>query len=290
MLPLALFAVGVVIYALYAFFKTWQKIHFIQSTPTSKIRSAAQGYVEITGTVEQGEALLLSPLMNMPCVWWSYKIEEEQRSARSKNYNVIKSGTSHELFTINDSTGKCLVNPHQATITASTPSVWKSPNRHPILNEQGLLAKFVDAIITSKYRYTEQRLHVGETLFVTGEFHTISNARMPFDLDKAQGYVISEWKKDYAHLLGQFDVNGNGQLDDKEWRQVRLAAKLTAEDQQRQRLSEPDQHYIVCPENTNLPFTVSVFGQEKFLRRLKWKAAGAVFTAIVAAITALVFV
>jgi hypothetical protein len=46
-------------------------------TPTSKIRSAAQGYAEFYGVLQpQPDSLIVAPLSGKPCVWWRFKIEE----------------------------------------------------------------------------------------------------------------------------------------------------------------------------------------------------------------------
>ncbi|PXC03798.1 hypothetical protein C0043_31570, partial [Pseudomonas aeruginosa] len=78
------------------------------------------------------------------------------------------------------------------------------------------------------YRYTEERLHAGEPLYALGEFRSSGGGRQGLDAERAQGAVIREWKGDFHGLLARFDSDGNGELDEREWNRVRLAARLEA--------------------------------------------------------------
>src|SRR5690606_32876337 len=49
---------------------------FLLNTPTSKIRSAAQGYVELYGTLDElPGGQLEAPLTGTACLWWRFRIE-----------------------------------------------------------------------------------------------------------------------------------------------------------------------------------------------------------------------
>jgi hypothetical protein len=122
-------------------------LRVIEDTPTSRVRSAAQGYVELEGTVEFPRTPpLTSPLRGIPCVWWSYRIEAldpldaahpapldffiaawsallRLLGARGAG-RVIESGRSHEPFLIRDGSGACVVDPDQAHITGAETRVW----------------------------------------------------------------------------------------------------------------------------------------------------------------------
>ena len=58
----------------------------IEDTPTSRIRSAAQGYVELSGRglPLQGTANL-APLTQRPCVWWRYRISRRAEDGDSNS-------------------------------------------------------------------------------------------------------------------------------------------------------------------------------------------------------------
>ena len=62
--------------SLFAWLSALNRLRAVRDTPTSKIASAAQGYVELIGHGEQfGDTQLLSGLRHLPCLWYRYKIE-----------------------------------------------------------------------------------------------------------------------------------------------------------------------------------------------------------------------
>lgn len=77
------------------FLRRFSQARHLLDTPTSKIRSAAQGYVEFYGVLHVcGEAQLLGPLTNTPCLWWRYKIEEYTASGKKRSWRTLESGSS----------------------------------------------------------------------------------------------------------------------------------------------------------------------------------------------------
>ncbi len=69
----------------------WQFVHrlararLLGDVPTSRIRSAAQGFVELYGVLEEGpEGPLQAPLTGKPCLWWRYRIEVEEGAAAAR--------------------------------------------------------------------------------------------------------------------------------------------------------------------------------------------------------------
>lgn len=72
-------AVLLAVLALVAFsglFRFYRRVRMIEDTPTSKIRSAAQGYVELQGEAESlpGPATV-APLSQLHCLWYRYRVE-----------------------------------------------------------------------------------------------------------------------------------------------------------------------------------------------------------------------
>ena len=87
----------------------------IEDTPTSKIRAAHQGYVELVGFAKAGpEQLLLSGLSQTPCLWYRYKIERYESSGKNSSWRSIESKTSEQAFIINDGSGDCYVMPNRS--------------------------------------------------------------------------------------------------------------------------------------------------------------------------------
>ena len=261
-------------------------------TPTSKIRSAAQGYVELYGILhEQGDGQLAAPLTGKPCLWWRYRIEEYSESGKNKTWRVVDSGVSDAWLRLADATGECLIDPRGAEVRPSTREVWKGASRHP----RGLVRSGLGAWIGSgEYRYTEERLHAGEPLYAIGDFHTSGGGRQGLDLNAAQGAVIREWKGDFTGLLTRFDSDGDGQLDEAEWGRVRLAAQLEAEDRHRRTSAAPAMNHMRRPGESQ-PFLLSSHGEDVLARHFRWQAlfgavlcvAGAVATIYLLRVTGL---
>jgi len=250
----------------------WSRIRHMQDTPTSRIRSAAQGYVELVGVLQPlGEVSLTAPLTGEPCLWWRYRIEEYRSSGKRSSWRVIERGVSDGWLRLADATGECLIDPKGAEVRPSFRRVWSGSRRHPrgmpLGGWRGLLE------IGRKYRYCEERLHAGEPLYAIGDFRTVGGGRQGLDLVRARKQVISEWKGEYAGLLQRFDSNHDGQLDEAEWHRVRLAAGLEAEERHRHTSDTPAQHRLMRPAE-RLPFVLSSHGEEVLARRYRWQAVG----------------
>jgi hypothetical protein len=88
----------------------------IESIPTSAVRSLAVGLVEVRGRAEPEHELLRAPFSGMPCVLFSYLVEERRTSGKKSGWKTIAEGTSREPFYVNDDTGRVLVVPLDAQL------------------------------------------------------------------------------------------------------------------------------------------------------------------------------
>nr|WP_254843352.1 E3 ubiquitin ligase family protein [Pseudomonas alcaligenes] len=263
--------------------KRLSEARFLLNTPTSKIRSAAQGYVELYGVLDElPDGQLQAPLTGTPCLWWRFKIEEYDDDGKRKRWRVIESGVSEALVRLRDATGECLINPKGAEVRPSTRQVWSGSERHPrgLSDSGGLLGMLFSA--GSLYRYTEERLHVGQPLYAIGDFRTQGGAEA-FDLTLAQGAVVREWKSDFAGMLQRFDSNGDGQLEPAEWERMRESARVEAQRRQVGRGEVPVHHQLRKPGET-YPFILSNHGEDELARGFYWQAAGGALLCLVGAL------
>ena len=88
-----------------------QRKRLIESIPTSTIRSLALGLVEISGHAQPEEHLLAAPFSGLPCVFFSYAVEEHIGSGKHSRWETIANGTSEQPFFVSDTTGQVLVMP-----------------------------------------------------------------------------------------------------------------------------------------------------------------------------------
>ncbi|WP_255837412.1 E3 ubiquitin ligase family protein [Pseudomonas benzenivorans] len=251
-------------------------------TPTSKIRSAAQGYVEFYGVLrEQADTAIVAPLTGKPCLWWRFKIEEYCGDDDKRTWRVVERGCSEGWLLLDDGTGQCLIDPRGAEVRPSSREVWRGNLRHPRGPAQTGWKGWLDS--GKRYRYSEERLHGGQPLYAIGEFRSSGGGRQGLDLGAAQGAVIREWKGDFAGLLQRFDGDRNGQLDEREWNRVRLAAQLEAEERHRQHSQRPAQHQMGKPREAQ-PFILACAGEDELARQFYWQAAGGALLCVAGAL------
>ena len=248
--------------------KRMAEARYLQDTPTSKIRSAAQGYVELYGVLQEHKASLQARLTGKPCLWWRFKVEEYSSGEKRNSWRVVKSGSSEACFLLSDGTGECLIDPKGAEIRPATKEVWQSDQAPLTMGGGGLFDWFSSG---KQYRYTEERLHQGEPLYAIGGFRTTGASQQGLDMNALQGAVVREWKANYSELLERFDSDHNAQLDESEWSRVRLAAQLEAEDRHRVQSLQPAQHQMGKP-NQAQPFILSSHGEDQLARQFYWQA------------------
>lgn len=217
-----------------AMYEHMRHARLMADTPTSRIRSAAQGFVELKGMSKQLRDMQ-SPLSNSICVWWSYKIEKLQQSGKNRNWVTIEDGESHEAFVLHDGSGECVVHPEGAEIIPHQTRTWRGNTPRP--SQAAVKKKFFAR--TEHYRYTEELLYSELQTYAIGMFHTIN----PTSLLPNTGDIIRQWKADYQALLEKYDTNGDGQLDEQEWQQVLNAA----EEEVRRKTAETDMDENIKP-------------------------------------------
>jgi len=224
-----LFVGGFAAAAVYSFwftFQSWRKNRVIEDTPTSRVRSAAQGYVELSGRgILPPGAKNQGPLTGIPCVWWRYRIEQRRR--RDRNHLTV-SDTSEVPFLLDDGTGQCLIDPRGAEVFPGVTNVWYGaeewPRGPPTPEPTGLLGWVSRAFATGNYRYIEHRLPLGHPVYAIGDFHSVGGAGA-VDTETAMTELLRAWKKDQPTLLARFDSNHDGTLSHAEWERARATAR-----------------------------------------------------------------
>jgi hypothetical protein len=183
----------------WAWYANLKRYRTVADTPTSRIASAPQGYIELVGHGRQPPgAGLVSPISGLPYLWYRYRVERKN----GNRWEHIESGISHDTFGISDGSGMALVDPDGAEILTS---------RKQISNAGG-------------YRKTEWTLIEGETLYVIGEHVTLGGPNAVLDKKSDLSTLLAEWKRDKSTLLERFDANRDGEIGLDEWERARQAA------------------------------------------------------------------
>ena len=198
--PYALLAMSAV--SFFAWVANYRRYRHIQDLPTSKVASAAQGYVELFGRTEllPGEPIV-SKLSRSPCCWYSYQIEEK---GSNDKWGIVDSGSSVEHFLLVDDTGQCVISPEGAEVLTHDDKSWEESDR----------------------RYTEWLLLPRSVVYAIGEFSTITGAAVTAGEERADvGALLVQWKADKKQLHERFDLDRDGKISMKEWELARLQAR-----------------------------------------------------------------
>ncbi len=249
--PAAEFWWGLLVLLGAVFAASWQTLRklghkrLMEDTPTSLIRSAAQGYVELQGhaALLAGDPIIAS-LSRQQCVWYAYHIERKERATNQRGQTVtrwqtIERGVSEELFALVDPTGQCVIDPDGAQVTASYRNCWygQSPQPPRMAEPAAWSAWLGLAGLGRTHRYTEERIAIGSPLYALGLFRSHAGAR-PISNAEEIAALLREWKRDQRTLKARFDENHDGAIDAAEWAAARRAA---------------EQDVMRTPSTSNLP-------------------------------------
>jgi len=232
-----------------AWLSALRNLRAIRDTPTSKISSAAQGYVELIGRGKIiKEAPLLSKFTSLPCLWYRYTVKKRDYNDQWK---TVDHGESHDCFLLSDDTGLCLVDPEQAEIITKHRDQWEKEG----------------------YQYTEWKLIDQDHLYVIGQFRTQGGVNLEFDSRADLNALLADWKKNMPKLHTRFDLNNDGELDMREWMLARSAAKREVAKMIRNAQAQPDTHIIGQPHDGKLFLISNLMPKKLSSRYLLWSWA-----------------
>jgi hypothetical protein len=267
--------------SLAAFYFSFHHLHrarLIEDTPTSRIRSAPQGYVELIGEADlmPGEPII-SPLSARTCCWWRYKVERKG----DKGWRKIRSEKSQALFLIRDATGECILDPEGASLTPSERSIWYGPNvtpstgpdtgigtTHSQFNRFGLQIS-INTTFDEDYRYTEELILPGDPLYAIGLFSSLGEMDRKAMRDDRIKERLRQWKDDHASLLERFDHNRDGKIDLDEWDSARQAAQREVTREQMKDDQQPV-HTLSATGSSRRPLLISTKEEFDLVRRYRY--------------------
>lgn len=198
--PFALLAMSVVSFVAWA--ANYRRYRQISDLPTSKVASAAQGYVELFGRAEMLPGVpVRSQLSNTNCCWYCFEVEEK---TSDNKWHTVDSGKSVAHFALIDDTGLCVVSPDGAEVLTNDHKSWAQGDR----------------------RYNEWLLLPASILYAIGEFSTSTAAAVSAREERSDvTALLAGWKEDSKQLHERFDLNRDGKVDMKEWELARLQAQ-----------------------------------------------------------------
>lgn len=204
----------------------------MEDMPTTRLRAAAQGYLELSGEAGlfDGEQII-APLTGRTCCWYRFKVERRDRGhgrhgRDHSRWQRVDGGESTDIFMLDDGTGRCAVDPEGASITPSLSNVWYGNSRIPprLTVRKSWLGGALAGQFGGGYRYTEDVIVPASPLYALGFFRTHGGAATPIDTTQDASALLREWKADRGALLHRFDRDRNGEIDAQEWELARTAA------------------------------------------------------------------
>jgi len=274
---MVLVAVGIASGGFYGAFRFLRRARIIADTPTARIRSAAQGYLELEGTGElmEGEPII-APLTGRTCTWYRYKVEKKEvrhtNGRRHESWRTVTKGVSDNLFMLVDNTGQCVIDPEGAEVTPSSRDTWYGHSSRP---QSGPARGGTNLLAMGNYRYTEERMHPADPLYAIGLFKTVGGAGDLGDTREEMNALLRTWKQDKGGLLRRFDADGDGSIDVQEWEAARKAARGEITTARSERAARAGTNLMIRPADRRRPYLLSVLPQESLVRRFRLFATGA---------------
>ena len=264
----------------YCSWRTWRSVsnvRLIEDTPTAKIRSAPQGYVELEGLGKMMDGPpIIAKLSGLPCVWFRYKIEELVTTTtgrgNSQRWETIDKGESTETFWLQDDTGRVVVDPEGAEITPRHKDRWRSGAPiGGIAHPEYIRSFLASGAVGRSYRFTEERINSGERLYVLGQLKNISSYTSMPTVDEEVRALLGEWKHDQPALLQKFDLNHDGRIDQTEWMLARAQARREVVKGRREETRTfTDGLNLLGPTHDHTrPYILSAFTQSEIVKRFR---------------------
>ena len=263
-------------YLVYYCFKTFRRFRFVDGTATSRIRSAAQGLVELKGLGEwlPGDSIK-SPFSDNRCVWYHCTIDKRKRSGKRTTWTNILDECSSHLFRLVDDTGWCVIDPDHAHVIAESDVTWYG-NGTDARSRRPKKASWLN-LGFGNYRFRERLIRPATELYALGEFRSFQNNPSDDYIARQVEDLVRQWKLQPARFLADFDFDGNGVIQSKEWKAVRAAARK----QVLTKLNEDDSehHLLLRPQDSKHPFILSATPEEELVASKKMGAYASIITA-----------
>ncbi len=265
-------------------FFSWRDFRYaraLSDTPTSKIRSAPQGYVELVGQAQPGpQGQVVAPLSGVSCIWYRYGVEKKGGKGK---WTTLHRGVSEHPFLISDDTGECLIYPDGAEVVKTRRKSWRGDDpmyqTQPaagVLGSAQALGQFLSGISfgEQRYRYTEYRIMPGDPLHALGYFRSVGGASERPEKRGQLAILLEQWKRDEKRM-NLFDRDGDGNLDADEWSAAVSAAERQLSRDMLNRPDDPVIHTLSSPTTRGRPFLLSTASESSLVRGYQIRAAAA---------------
>lgn len=257
----------------YSLFAT-RRIRFVGGTPTSKIRSAAQGLVELKGIGEfmQGD-VIVSPFSGDRCLWYHCTIDKRsrKRSGKGATWTNISDEMSEHLFRLVDDTGECMIDPDHAQVFPEYDETWMGFG--PGDRDRKSVKKSLISFGMRDYRFRERMIRPATSLYALGWLHTVHSNPSDEYVARQVEDLVKQWKLQPQRYLAEFDLDKNGKIQQREWKVVRAAARKQILSRLREQKSE--HHLLKQPPGKGQPYIISTLDEENLIAHKQIKVYAA---------------
>lgn len=245
--------------SLFYFMKFYKFKRMIADLPTSKIRSASMGMVELKGVAKR-KYNLISPAANLPCIY--YRVKKYRKASRDETsawscYETIRSGAVP--FYIQDESGRACIYPSGAVVYPL--------KKESYINIGGTFSSGININVPLNEKWEEELILDNSPLYVLGwaeyplqeERSEIKNIRLN---------ILRQIKHD-KDLLMKYDKDKNGVVDQYEWEKAVSDADKIACKKYLQKPAGASSAFIVLePPYKGLPMVIaSTRIEEKILKK-----------------------
>jgi hypothetical protein len=235
-------------------FNSYRKYRLVADTPTSKIRSAPQGYVEIKGTFETIDGSLNSkgPFSGEPCLWHYLELFE----SRDEDRTPIGGVPDPRPCLLTDETGACLVLASEADSLSNLPfEPYGSDTVEPLAPDS---EQYNGALTAEEYR-----IHTGPG-YALGRFMTPEIQKHVSQNRTAIGRITNyfdSWQSRFsgdnsqAHNQAPDALEQSDLSEDANHDKLAVASLLWA----RRRSGRNDIHSVILPtDEPRRPFIIGI--------------------------------
>jgi E3 Ubiquitin ligase len=147
------------LYLFYRGFRLLGRKRLIMDTPTSKIRSAAIGMVEVSG-LAVGPYTMPAPITAKPCYYYRTTVFQMQQRGKNREWVKVADESLHVPFYLDDNTGQVLVNPQGAELDIHCD--FKEEFSNSIFSSKDLIPPNVGSFLARHSVDTDKKIKVEE--------------------------------------------------------------------------------------------------------------------------------
>ena len=253
----------------YFVYSAFRRYRFVDGTATSKIRSAAQGHVELKGLGEwMPNDTIRSPFSNRACVWYHCTLDKKSRRGKRSSWSNISDERSGQLFHLIDETGVCIIDPDDAHVVPGSEITWYGHSQESCRQARKKTSWL--SVGFGNYRFRERLLMTASPLYALGWFSTARHDPSEESISKRVKDRVQGWKLQPERYLRDYDLNGNGKIQESEWQLIHSVARKQVLAEISSEMNE--QHVLSRPEDKRQPFILSATEEEQLVSEKKRKA------------------